>query len=244
MGALAPNDRYGYAYLNATAKALQAMASRARPRDLSVGVIVHCFYEDIWREISDHLINWQAPFHLYVSLPQDRYAVASEMLRRDHPNAVTIAVPNRGRDIAPFLALAKRAAEDGIDIICKVHTKRSSNRGNGEEWRRDLFQKVLGCNNNPQSLISAFRENPAIGLIIPQGHAVSASHFWGANQPHVLELAKKIGYRGPLGRFVFPAGSMFWMRTDALRPNFRAWPRRRRLRGRGRSGRWNVGSCP
>jgi lipopolysaccharide biosynthesis protein len=153
-----------------------------------------------------------------VSLPEDRYEAASQSIRRDYPTAVTIPVPNRGRDIGPFLALAKKVDNDGIEIICKVHTKRSAHRSNGEEWRRDLFEKVLGTGSYPQLIISALRDNPAIGLIIPQGHAISVRHFWGANEQRVLDLAEKIGYQRPLSNFAFPAGSMFWMRTDALRP--------------------------
>ena len=217
-GALTPNARYGYAYLNAISKALRAVASEAQPRDPSVAVIVHSFYDDIWREISDHLATWTVPFRLYVSLPEDRYEAASRSIRRDYPTAVTIPAPNRGRDIAAFLALAKKADDDGIEIICKVHTKRSAHRSNGEEWRHDLFAKVLGTGGYPQLIISALRDNPAIGLIIPQGHAISGRHFWGANEQRVLDLAEKIGYQRPLGNFAFPAGSMFWMRTDALRP--------------------------
>ena len=216
--ALTPNERYGYAYLNAISKALRAVASNAQPRDPSVAVIVHYFYDDIWREISGHLATWTVPFRLYVSLPEERYEAASRSIRHDYPTAVTIPVPNRGRDIAPFLALAKKADDDGIEIVCKVHTKRSAHRSNGEEWRRDLFEKVLGTGSYPQSIISALRDNPAIGLLIPQDHAISASHFWGANEQRVLDLAEKIGYQRPLGNFVFPAGSMFWMRIDALRP--------------------------
>ena len=61
-GTLLPNKRYGYAYLNATAMALAELPSNALAGDLSVGVIVHAFYQDIWREIHDHLQTWRSQF--------------------------------------------------------------------------------------------------------------------------------------------------------------------------------------
>jgi hypothetical protein len=215
-GALVPNSRYGHAYLNATAMAL-AESSSALAGDLSVGVIVHAFYEDIWREISDHLQTWRIPIRLYVSVPQDRYEATSKLVSRDFPTALVVDVPNRGRDIAPFLALAKMAASDGVDLICKVHTKRSTHRNDGDQWRRELFAKVLGRGDYPKLVVSAFQRNPAIGMMAPQGHAICAGRFWGANKRRVMALAEAIGYPLPLGEFVFPAGSMFWMRTNALR---------------------------
>ena len=216
--ALAPSDRYGYAYLNATSKALQAVESAGSSETPRIGVIVHAFYADIWREIRDRLRTWQIPFRLYVSLPEGRYGDVTAQLQQEFPAATVIEVPNRGRDIAPFLALAKAAVSDGMDILCKVHTKRSAHLSNGEEWRRDLLQKVLGWGDYPKSVVSAFQENPAIGLVIPQGHATSADRHWGANRLQVLRLAKRIRYRGLSANFVFPAGSMFWIRADALRP--------------------------
>ena len=215
---LAPSDRYGYAYLNATSKALQAVDFAGASETPRIGVIVHAFYSDIWHEIRDHLRTWQVPFRLYLSVPEGRYGEATAQLQKEFPGATVIEVPNRGRDIAPFLVLAKTAISDGMDILCKVHTKRSAHLSNGEEWRRDLLRKVLGWGDYPQSVVSAFQENPAIGLIIPQGHATSAARHWGANRLRVLHLAKRIRYRGLSANFVFPAGSMFWIRADALRP--------------------------
>ena len=215
--ALAPSDRYGYAYLNATSKALQAVDSARASEAPRIGVIVHAFYADIWQEIRDHLRTWQIPFRLYVSLPEGRYEAMAQLLE-EFPDATVIEVPNRGRDIAPFLALAKAAVSDGMDILCKVHTKRSVHLSSGEEWRRDLLQKVLGWGDYPRSVVAAFQENPAIELIIPEGHATWAGRYWGANRLRVIRLASRIGYRGLSANFVFPAGSMFWMRTDALRP--------------------------
>ena len=138
-------------------------------------------------------------------------------MRRDFPAAVLVDVPNRGRDIAPFLTLAKMAASDGVDLICKVHTKRSSRRNDGDQWRRELFAKVLGQRDYPKLVVSAFQHNPAIGIMAPQGHAICASRFWGANKRRVMAVAETIGYPLPLGEFVFSAGSMFWMRTNALK---------------------------
>lgn len=215
---LEPNRRQGYGYLNATGKALQSAASSRVPRRQAVAVIAHVYYEEVWSDISRRLREWDIPFALRVTTTEARFDRVAALVRRDFPGAVIEGGPNRGRDMASFLQQARKAMHDGAELLCKVHTKRSVHRPDGEQWRSDLYSKVLGDRTSVRSVLQAFTENAALGIVAPEGHVVSGEYYWGANGARVLGLAARIGYQGDPTPFVFSAGSMFWVRARALQP--------------------------
>jgi hypothetical protein len=216
---LRPSSRYGHAYLNATAKALQTVGTVARAWNLAV--VVHVYYEDIWPEIAKRLRHWKAPFHLYVSVPNERSERLGNLITADFPQAHITSTPNRGRDIAPFLHQAQLAIADGAELICKIHTKKSSHRADGSEWRRDLYEKLLGDEGYPEKIIEAFSRNSALGIVAPEGHLIPATFYWGANADRVYVLLQQLGYPANPDPMMFAAGTMFWIRSQALAPIFR-----------------------
>jgi hypothetical protein len=215
---LRPSSRYGHAYLNATAKALQTVGTLDRARKLAV--IAHVYYDDIWPEIAKRLRRWKAPFHLYASVPQERAERLGNLICADFPKAHVTSLPNRGRDIAPFLHQAQLAIADGAELICKIHTKKSSHRADGDEWRQDLYEKLLGNESYPEKIVEAFERNSASGIVAPEGHLIPAAFYWGANADRVHDLMQQVGYPGNPDPMMFAAGSMFWVRSQALAPIF------------------------
>ncbi len=217
---LEPSHRHGYAYLNATAKALQSTGSSRRLRAPvpRIAVIAHVFYDDLWPEIASHLRRWEVDFRLYVTTTEERLDRVARFVKDVYPEATVVSAPNRGRDIAPFLWQARAAVDAGAELICKVHTKRSPHRSDGEQWRKDLYAKLLGGQYPVRSVVQAFARNAALGLLTAEGHVVSGAFYRGANEARVMGLAARLGYHGDPAPFVFPAGSMFWARSDALRP--------------------------
>src|SRR6185312_600994 len=139
------------------------------------------------------------------SVPEARDKSIGELIRADFPSAHIYSAPNRGRDVAPFLHLAQFAIDAGVDLICKVHTKKSAHRADGTEWRRDLYQKILGNKSWPKKIAEAFAHNAALGIVGPEGHLLNAQFYWGANEHLVHALARRIGYPGDPEPMVFPA---------------------------------------
>lgn len=215
---LEPNRRTGYAYLNATAKALQNIALAQPSRPPRAAVIAHVYYEELWPEISARLRTWDIAFDLYVTTTCEQAQRIGDLVKASWPDAVVASFPNRGRDMASFLQQAKLAVEGGAELICKVHTKRSAHRTDGEQWRRSLYGNVLGDGKLARQILRAFAVNSAIGIIAPEGHVVPGDLYWGSNAARVLALAARLGYQGDPTPFVFSAGSMFWIRSEALRP--------------------------
>ena len=69
-------------------------------------VLIHLYYQDMWPYFSDK-INYlmQQGLDLVVILPTKD--LISKDILLDYPNAFIISVPNQGRDVLPFLKIAK-----------------------------------------------------------------------------------------------------------------------------------------
>jgi hypothetical protein len=134
-------------------------------------------------------------------------------------------VPNRGRDIGAFLT------GFGDDIVARyvlighVHGKRSLHAGGepdpffGERWREFLWQNLIGDRHPMMDVVLArLAGDEALGIVFPDDPYL---HGWDDNRPAAEGLAGRMGMTDPLPPyFDFPAGTMFWARTAALKPLF------------------------
>jgi lipopolysaccharide biosynthesis protein len=133
-------------------------------------------------------------------------------------DADIVVCENRGRDVLPFLQVAGRLYDEGVRIVLKLHTKRSTHRQDGETWRRELVEKLLAP-ERATSILAAFRQRPELGLVASEGHLQPLSYYWGANQANVEYLCRRTGIPTPdPGHDRFIAGTMFWARLDAMLP--------------------------
>src|SRR5690606_33854160 len=113
---------------------------------------------------------------------------------------------------------ANRLLEEGEDVVLKLHTKRSTHREDGDAWRADLLER-LPPGDGAHATPAAFAGDPRLGLVGPAGRLQPLSHYWGANEDNVRRLAVQLGIPEPdPDRDHFVAGSMFWLRLEALRP--------------------------
>lgn len=193
---------------------------------LKVGVMVHVFYPDLLDEIAQVLSNMPFPFELMVSVvDHDAQCRASEVLSgMAHATEVKVRiVPNRGRDIAPFL-VEFREEIAALDVVCHIHTKKSLYTGGElDQWRRYLFDSLLGSPERVAWILGVMQATPQLGMVYPESHSCVplAGHTWLSNAETGRELGEQLGIAiDPLAYLDFPAGSMFWARVDAIRPLF------------------------
>src|SRR5690606_28178685 len=130
-------------------------------------------------------------------------------------------VPNQGRDIAPFLTAFGQALCDGYAVIGHVHTKQSlhvTDRAAVERWRLFLLENTLGGSHAGammDTILAAMEGDPKLGIIFPDAPNPPG---WDYNLGGAQALAKRMGITSLPVDFNFPAGTMFWMRSEALRP--------------------------
>jgi hypothetical protein len=207
---------------NDRAIASAGQAPREEPPDsLRIGAILHLFYEDLWPEMAAYLGRIPSLERLYVSIQEGASRDLEARIAAAFPNALVRRVPNRGRDVLPFLQWLEVAAHEGIDLVCKVHTKRSPHVPTGEAWRRDMLDKLLGSARAIGEIVSSFHTHPSLGMVGPAGHVVPSSFFWERNAARVEELSLRMGFDVRGVAFSYVAGSMFWARVGALMPLMR-----------------------
>lgn len=226
------NDRAGSArlargrdhgYLEATRMALVRAAARAAApaaatADAPLAVVVHAFYPDIFRQWASDFDALGLDFKLFVTAPASVIGEIRTILAARNYAYEIIDVENRGRDVAPFLQVLRRAAAEGFPLILKLHTKRSAHFDGGDRWREEMYS-ALAPAAQLHGLIARLGRHPEIGIIGPPARVVPMRTYWAPNEARVRWLAGRLGFETvDLDNDTFVAGTMFLARTAALEP--------------------------
>ncbi len=118
----------------------------------------------------------------------------------------------------PFVSLLNSGALDHYYLICKIHTKKSPHRDDGDQWRRKIFFGLLGSPENVADILRAFNADPELGLVVADGELYEGERGWKANREHAARVAGGIGLNLDDYPPRFVLASMFWARGAALRP--------------------------
>jgi hypothetical protein len=190
-----------------------------------LALLVHGFHGPALRRLLSKLPagggNDSLPdIDLYLTVPEDRYQASLLLLQELRwPRLRLFGVPNRGRDVAPFLLRALPAAlANGHQQFVKVHTKVSGHLTDGEPWGNHLVNSLL-CPDFLKSLADRLTRNTSLGLIAPNGSLLPCTLSLDQNSQHLLDLCRlyDIPPRSILNsRFI--AGTMMAGRLEALRP--------------------------
>ncbi|TAL99657.1 MAG: hypothetical protein EPN71_07320, partial [Rhodanobacter sp.] len=211
---LEPDARLGHAWLQATRDALgPPPATDRRPC-----AVLHVWYLDVLDEMAAMLAASGQHWRIFITTTRELADAVGARCRKLALDAEIEVFANRGRDILPFLHVANRLLEEGVDVVLKLHTKRSMHRRDGEQWRNELFQRLASPERTP-TVLAAFHARATLGMAFAEGHLQRLDYYWGANQDNVRALATCLGIPEPQPeQDSFVAGSMFWIRLAALRP--------------------------
>lgn len=227
---LEPSLHYGHAHLKKTAEVLAKYSAKPgnekrfpllgikRTRGTELAVVVHVYYKDQWEAITKRLSMLGNQKHdLYITLT-DKEAEFASSIANQFPKANIIVVPNRGRDILPFMHVARRLDAAGYKSVLKLHTKRSLHRKDGSKWLDNLLESLLPSRAMVAKTLKLLGERPAI--IGPRGHYVSLDAYIGSNETYMKNLLERTEFSKDFDQkeHAYFAGSMFWASLEALRP--------------------------
>lgn len=230
-----PNTVQGYLYLNAFSHSIYGLPLKSNyliinektPRqnkiNKKIAIQIHLFYIDLIDEIISFLKNIPYEFDCYISTDTNLKKEIIENNFKKFGNCQKVIVEcfeNRGRDILPFL-LQMKDVFTKYDYICHIHTKKTVTNNHGERWRKYLYQNLFGSTHFIQSLFYQFEENTKLGMIFPCIYSdVINDCTIGGNEKGISFLCKKLNISQSMidkDNIDFPAGSMFWCKTDAIR---------------------------
>jgi lipopolysaccharide biosynthesis protein/GT2 family glycosyltransferase len=230
---LESDARYGHAYLEATANVLRNYckdnsverlvannnARFGRKRD--VALVLHCYHEDLVYDIVGRYVsNYSKTIDVFATIRPDVSLECLQYLEENLDNVLLLREDNRGRDIRPFLVILKKVTALGYRLACKIHTKRSPQLENGDQWRSSLINPLLGGRRAIALAEQRFLDCPDLGLLVPPGSLIDlgVEEINAGNRVWLDRLLPKMGRSDLIGsyRTRFPAGSMYWFRVETL----------------------------
>jgi glycosyltransferase involved in cell wall biosynthesis len=210
-----PHGRWSHQVFSPLETQLRTSAS------VRVALHAHFYHVPGARNLAARLAANETRCDLFLSTETNAKADHLRSAFAGHNGAVEIRVmPNRGRDIGPFLTgFAREIASGAYDVFGHVHGKQSLSvdATMGNLWREFLWENLIGGAYPMLDLAAAtFAAQPDLGLIMAEDpHLVG----WDENRAIAETLATRMGIATPLDDFFdFPLGNMFWSRPRALRP--------------------------
>ncbi len=191
---------------------------------LRVALHFHIYYVDLFPDMLERLNKNQIRPDLFISVPtQLVYDEVQLLLSQNYSGKVVEIqlVPNRGRDIGPFLTAFGTIFAANYDVVGHLHTKKTADIKSGEmakEWHTFLLENLLGGRNKMADIIiKRFASDPSVGIIFPDDPNVVG---WDGNKPYAETIGQQLGLDHFPENIMFPIGTMFWAKVDALSPLF------------------------
>lgn len=201
------------------------LAEQAQGR---IAIHLHMYYADLADEFVGYLNNMPFKYDLYISVTNQQSQALCQEKFSNLPLLEQLKieiVANRGRDIAPmFCAFGEQLRQ--YDYIAHLHSKKSLyNKGATEGWRQYLGGSLLGSPEQIRRIFTLLQGEQARGLVYPQNFYLIPyfANHWLANKAMGAQWCTRLGIgHFPNVYFDFPAGTMFWARTAAIKPLFEA----------------------
>ncbi|WP_162560617.1 rhamnan synthesis F family protein [Methylobacterium durans] len=188
--------------------------------DLKICVHAHCYYPELLSEVLPGFANLPATAKVVITTcsEPDKEFIQKRLSREAFPQAVEVRqVPNRGRDLGPFLIGCRDIWRD-FDIVVHVHTKVSPHIRWGKHWREYLLDQTFGSEGLVNDVLSRFQAEADLGCLYPRNFCKIRRFTQKEGNTSVIEaMMQRLGYgRETLQQSDYPAGSMAWYRTSAL----------------------------
>ena len=198
-------------------------------RAKTLAVHLHLFYIEQLPRILPHLKSLNGVgYDLFVSMVQKNKAVEKQ-IKDFNPKAQIYIVENKGYDIGPFIDFLHKIDLDQYKYILKIHTKneKTSNltylnnkRFDNKLWKELLFDALLNSKKDVLKKLDLFEQNPKIGMISSRFCITAEKRCYDSLLPQINNVMLECGFN-KVDSLHFVAGTMFYVRTDLLKPLLR-----------------------
>ncbi|WCP67278.1 glycoside hydrolase family 99-like domain-containing protein [Vibrio tubiashii] len=226
---LEPCRRHGYRHLHITANTIRNNTSyhdfvnsvselnSSFVQKSEYALIVHLYYEELLEEIIGKVNENKVKPDLFITLPKWTKKATLEKIHESKLNCYILPVDNRGRDIKPFLeAYSLIRDKFNYKACCKLHTKKSLHRVDGDTWRSNLYSTLL----NFDQMSEQFASNDNLKFAAPSDSILdlSVEAYNLGNRVWLEKVLLALGYEQYLDNYAFDfcAGSMFWFKPSSL----------------------------
>ena len=213
-------DRY---YRNELSKVFRTSEYNGKSK---FAVIIHLFYVENWPLFKHKLeLLPVGMYDIFITIPkQNEYF--SEKILQDFPKAQVIKVPNRGRDVLPFIKVARVLQKAEYKAVLKFHSKKSTHRDDGQDWLESMLDQIIP--EDPvvlDKIIQAVSKNN-FGALGPADVYYPLTINFPANGKHMTDIVSEVFNRRTANlilqekrkEYGFFGGTMFWISLDAIKP--------------------------
>ena len=148
---LEPDERFGYAYLEATRMALIKNITSHKERKTigqdKLAIVIHAFYVDVFEEILGYLEKLDFPAKIFITTPFGQAGSIKSLIEKCGFEYRLMEVANHGRDVLPFFKIIPDVIAEGFEVFLKLHTKKSNHRQDGSMWLNDILRKLVSPGN-------------------------------------------------------------------------------------------------
>lgn len=197
-----------------------------------IALVMHIYFEELINECAAYASAMPDTADLYITTDtENKKRKIEEEFSKLRFNMLNVTVvPNKGRDVAPFLVSFRKYLAQ-YDYVCHVHDKKAGQTKPGTigtAFAYKCFENVLASKKYVENIISTFEQNKRLGMLVPPppNHAdyyITLGLEWGNNYENTAKLAKELGINvsmSPDKEPIAGLGSYFWVRGEALKPIF------------------------
>jgi|GEM_PF-2077539 glycosyltransferase involved in cell wall biosynthesis len=192
----------------------------------NTAVIIHLYYTETWSLFESYLKNIpDSDFDIFITMPeQNRFFI--KQIKNIFPDAYVYIVPNKGRDVLPFLMVARELYGLGYEIVLKLHSKKSTHREDGQIWLNNMVKALLPSEEKVKEIINVLDTADA-AIVGPQGYYYPLSVNYSSNRANVrraLKLLnasswseKKLSNTSIINNYGFYGGTMEWIKLSTVK---------------------------
>lgn len=189
---------------------------------LRLALHIHAYYVDLLPQIIQRLGLNKRRADLFVSVnDEDALKIAQQHLSVYSGRIAAIkVVPNRGRDMGPFLTSFLPEILLSYDLVGHIHTKKSkdiADENMGKTWFHFLMENLIGGTSGPMMdiIINRMQQDVSIGMVFPDDPYITGID---KNADIAAVIGPDIGVLNVPEHFLYPVGNMFWARVAVLKP--------------------------
>ena len=236
------DENFGYSSINSFSKALFNQSWNYNQCNLSnllnmnlIAVQAHIFYKELVFEVINKTNNIPLKFDLFITTLPNGNRQKFEQNIKNYSKASKyeiLYIQNKGRDILPFIEQMKNNYKK-YKYICHIHTKKAAHvLISGENWRKYLYENLLGDSEKISQIIFDFENIKKLGIIFPEpyyyvikDHSNFDSINFKYHEPNIKYMnfiLNKLSRRLKFGeKLIFPVGDMFWAKIKSIYQIFR-----------------------
>jgi hypothetical protein len=199
--------------------------SKYLPTNKKYAIILHLYYIDMWEYFKEKisLLNLE-DFDIYVTVPVSNKSEARKIILSDYENAIVLGVPNRGRDVLPFLEVCKAISSIKYAAVLKIHSKKSTHREDGKDWLDGIVDSLIPTKKREQKRLFELFDNPQTAVVGPAEQYVYLAVNYEANKKHIRGIVLDLHGKDTVKLidkkrfdYGFFAGTMFWFNPDFIK---------------------------